>query len=481
VGDISILRNDRLVARSMGFLDMPLSPGRYQVRIDHAEASATYDIEVGDEPLRTEFELPRRSSATLLSSTIDKRERLTFPAVAASQWDSSKGGQAAFVSLRPREADGAEDGEQRRPWPLGGIAGSLFFFDGPRPGHIHAPNSLHRLEPGTSELYYDDPDGGTSILPIPIAKDWDTHIFILTDEGRPQLATASISMRPAGVGFDPSDRLIDAYEQGIADLVTGGPGPSSETLDNLLWGKYRNPLFGLLGAHFLIRKLRREAEPNPAELNRLTEVTQNLGNLLGTDAPDIVALRLWKSLIGKETPTERFPRMPPLFNVGFQAFIEATAWLDRTPERGFNSIALGLDGNSPWTLWKPDRTFDWTASRGPRTSTFDVASPSSSKLRAIEKLSHEAGFLVEWGRKGELYSLRATRESNDNFAAAEAAWAILSVPESVVSYMRDAIDQSRRTKEPLDFGRLVRRTMLPREVLLAAKVLAELTYPREVR
>src|SRR5207248_2034981 len=101
------------------------------------------------------------------------------------------------------------------------------------------------LAPGTFYLRYDSPDAGTSILPIPIVAGWDTHIFILTVEGRPQLATASVSMRPAGAGFDPSDALIDAYERGIADLVTGGPGPDQETLDYLLWGKYRNPLFGL--------------------------------------------------------------------------------------------------------------------------------------------------------------------------------------------------------------------------------------------
>ena len=187
-------------------------------------------------------------------------------------------------------------------------------------------NSLHFLTPGTWELHYVDLDRGTSILPIPIADGWDTHIFILTVDGRAQLATASVSMRPAGAGFDPSDALIDAYERGIADLVTGGPGPDQGTLDNLLWGKYRNPLFGLLGAYFLIRKLRRDSQPDPEELERLAIVTQNLGALLGANAPDVIALRLWRQLISGKQPTERFAGDLPLFNVGFQAFVEATAW-----------------------------------------------------------------------------------------------------------------------------------------------------------
>ena len=98
----------------MGFVSRQLPPGRYQIRVDHAEASATYEIDVGDKPVAREFELPRRSSATLLSSTVDKHEWLTDPVVAASKWDAPRGegqavqgeGQAAFISLRPRQLGG---------------------------------------------------------------------------------------------------------------------------------------------------------------------------------------------------------------------------------------------------------------------------------------------------------------------------------------------------------------------------------------
>lgn len=279
-------------------------------------------------------------------------------------------------------------------------------------------NSLHFLDEGIFELYYDDPNGSRSILPIPIAKNWDTHVFIVTDEGRPLLGTASVSMRPAGAGFDPSDALIDAYERGIADLVTGGRGPDSGTLDNLLWGKYRNPLFGLLGAHFLIRELRRDTELNPDWLERLSIVIRNLGTLLGATAPDVVALRIWKQLISKEPLTERFPSNLPLFNVGFQAFIEATAVSDK-PTKQFDAIALGLDANSPWTV-------------------FSLRGKPEFKGRLIHPYL-----------------------------------GLSDIPEQVVKYMRDAIEQSKRTGQPLNFPRLVRRTMLPKSVLVAAKAIVE--------
>jgi hypothetical protein len=468
-GDISVLRNDLLVARGVGFISRQLARGRYQIRVDHAEASATYEIDVGAEPVKCEFELPRRSSATLLSSTIDKHEWLTDPVVAASKWDvSRRGGQAAFVSLRSRQS-----GDESK------IAGWLSLSERHTMHDIYEANSLHFLDPGTYELIYSDPDGSASILPIPIVKGWDTHIFILTVKGRAQLATASVSMRPAGVGFDPSDALIDAYERGIADLVTGGPGPDERTLDDLLWGKYRNPLFGLLGAHFLIRKLRRDPQPDPNGLERLTIVAKNLGELLGANVPDVAALRLWRQLISRERPTERLADNLPLFNVGFQAFVEATALSDAAPTNWLNGIALGLNASSPWTLWRPDRTrtvsATWWRGRTPQ-QTIEATSDSLATLKVIENTWQKEGFAVESMRVDKLRGVRATREIDYGPGMDDAAdWArtIVSVPDWLVSYMRDAISRSDRRGEPLDLARLVRRTVLPMNVLRAAKFLAE--------
>jgi hypothetical protein len=465
VGDISILRDDLLVARGVGSLQTKLRPGRYQVRIDHAEASATHDIEVGYKNLEPPpFELPRRASATLLSSTIDKHESLTDPVVAASRWDSSNGGQAAFISLRPQRL-----GERTN------IAGWLYL--GGRsipPLPIQDETSLYVLPPGMAELCYDSSDGHTVILPFPIVKDWDTHIFILTSEGRPLLATASVSMRPAGAGFDPSDALIDAYERAIADLVTGGPGPDPATLDSLLWGKYRNPLFGLLGAQFLIRKLRSDAEPDPYDLDRLSVVAENLGTLLGDAAPDVVALRLWKELITNTKPTERFHGDVPLFNVSFQAYIEATAASDRSPSAHLDEVALGLEANSSWAVWRRDRTIEQSqASYFDSTSRISIQSASFPKLNVIEELWRGRGYDVESTDHESHRKLFATRAEFDNSDLALQTDLILRIPHWVVQYMRDAIGQSVRTGQPLDFARLVRRTMLPLNILSTAKTIAE--------
>lgn len=479
-GDISIIRGDLLVARGLGYLTTKLLPGSYRVRIDHAEASVTHELDVADQSVKRDFDLPDRVSATLLWSTTDKHEWLTDPAVAASRWDASQGGQAVFISLRPRPRREHEENQNAqeviRPQDL---AGSLLLDTTTGPVPLNEANHLHHhVDPGMAWLVYSESDGTASFLPIPIAPRWDTHVFVIVNEGKPSLATASVSMRPAGAGFDPSDALIDAYERAIADLVTDGPGPDPVILNSLLWGKYRNPLFGLLGAHFLIRQLRRVAVPDANALERLSIVTENLGNLLGHGAPDVVALRVWKQLIMKQVPTEAPTDEVPLFNVGFQAFVEATALSDHVATRGLDEVALGLDANSPWTLWRRNNTiarFSASHHTPTKTTEFEIGNIPLSRANAIEDFFwKDEGFTVETMQVGQRRSLRATRTGREhNFHLIGEVEKILRIPKWLVDYMCDAIKQSARAQEPLDLSRLVRRTMLPLDVLKTAKLLAE--------
>lgn len=477
VGNISILRNDLIVRRGLGSIMTKLPSGSYEVRIDHAEASESHHLEVMDVPVKLDLGLPRRASATLLSSTIDKREWLTGPVVAASRWNASDGeqAQAVFISLRSNEPEVPHY-----------LEGHLWL--GFRDDHqmmqehwsITEANTLQQVPPGMSVLNYRNSEGSDSYLPLPIADGWDTHVFILTSKGRPQLATASVSMRPAGLGFDPSDALIDAYERGIADLVTGGPGPDPHTLELLLWGKYRNPLFGLLGAHFLIRKLRRDGAQHAEDINRLSIVTDNLGRLLGADAPDVVALRIWKQLLIKEQPIQSipvgWPYSQPLFNVGFQAFIEASVFSDESNEilKYDYVVALGLDANSPWTVWRQDTIKDLlrTSDRRPFIG-FELQTAALSRGKAIERLWRDEGSEVETQQVAGLQTLRANISDDRSHDIAEETIRILRIPESVIGYIQDAIDQCNRKGESLDFSRLVRRTMLPLNVLKSAKFVAE--------
>ena len=105
-----------------------------------------------------------------------------------------------------------------------------------------------------------------------------------------------------------------------------------------------------------------------------------------------------------------------------------------------------------------------------------MESESIVRIGVIENAWREEGFAVESTQAGKFLKLRATRKVEYGpgiFDAAERANTILRVPDQLVGYMRDAIDRSKRRGEPLNLARLVRRTVLPRSVLLAAQSLVE--------
>src|SRR5262249_4059632 len=157
---------------------------------------------------------------------------------------------------------------------------------------------------------------------------------------------------------------------------------------------------------------RSDPHPETSEVERLGIVIRNLEGLLGETAPDVAALRLWKQLVSGQRPTEHFSGQLPLFNAGFQAFIEASATVDAAPARSLDRIALALDANSPWTLWRLDQT-SWNhwGSHNDETglTILEVESASIGRLKAIEELWSKDGFAIETRQDGESRKLRATR------------------------------------------------------------------------
>ncbi|HEX8213993.1 MAG TPA: caspase family protein [Allosphingosinicella sp.] len=329
-GEITVLRNGQVLATAMGQLSVPLPAGRYEVRVAHGEAVASYPVDHHGAEVHT-LQLPRRLSAAPLSNTVDKHEWITDPVVERSRWDAAPGEQAVFIVHRPH------------------IEGTLTLLAEPRLNFTES-HSLHRVQPGTWPLLYTGP-GGSSLLPVPVAPGWDTQIFLLAHDGRPMLETASILMRPAGAGFDPGDALLDAYERAVADLATGGPGPDPDTLMNLLRGKWHNPLFGLAGAHFLVRRMRLARETDPADTGMLDTVIHNLGRLMGARSTDVAALRTLRALLRGTRPPLGGRSLPPLFRAGLDGIIEASALRPELEMGWLEGVALGLLPGSPWSCW----------------------------------------------------------------------------------------------------------------------------------
>jgi hypothetical protein len=458
-GEIAVLQGDAVLGTARGSFSARLPLGKYRIRIAHGEAVDSHNIDLkADQDFP--FPLPRRVSAAPLSSTIDKREIIPDPIVSASRIPRPRGSeQSIFIAYRTR--NGTIDGR---------FAGELRIERYSTLDEVIADNrTLYPAYEGMYGLHYYHPDGSRQHLSFPVAKGWDTQLFIVEDQGRPILERASIFMQPAGKGFDPGDRLIDAFELALSDLVTGGPGPDPVTLNYLLDGKFRNPLFGLIGAHFLLRELRFATERVAHRYALLNTVIGNMGRLLGEDNPDVIALRALRAQLGGDWPVVDAPTFLPLLAASLSALIEMTADRPEPFDSEFDGAALGLAAESPWTCWweQPPSThvLGWNTTV---LRHFDIEmhpGPRSDVLKTILVGDNFRVFdTVNGGRR-----LEAEGSVSNTTMDFRSVKRLATLPDWLVEAMRGAIDQSGRTQQPIDLKRLVRRLGVPRGLLEQAE------------
>lgn len=183
-------------------------------------------------------------------------------------------------------------------------------------------------------------------LPIYVDQGWDTQVFLMYRNGL-LFDLPSVLLAAKGQGFNPDDRMTQALDAALSGLQSGRDLLSKELQQYLLYGKFENPMLGLLGAHLLLNK----ADPNP---DTVSIVLGNLGWLL-EDSPDVQALRIRAALrFGTKVPTDPVST-PPMLRAGLQAVLKAGVENPAIiPEETLmDQVATYLYADSPWSSWKP--------------------------------------------------------------------------------------------------------------------------------
>lgn len=435
-GRVVIFRGDEVAASGMGGYSGELAKGSYVVSVMHGGSVESRPLEF-DADKELVIKLPRRFSSAPLSGTVAKHEWLTGPSVEESAWKASAGEQAIFVAHWSKAASSIVP-----------VAGSLSLIGGEGVEIEARELGLTQVPPGTYFLRYRSAEydlerpepGDETLLVVPVAAGWDTQIFVADDNGRPGLEKASVLMRPAGSGFDPTDGLLDAYERAVAALVSGAAGPDPDTLDFLLWGKWRNPLFGLAGAYHHVRNMRATPEISCEDLDRLSVVSGNLRRLLGEGSGDVAALEIIRSMLAGEPMPKVSVDGPPLFRFAFDALVQADAEIPMLLSPFADAIAVGLHSGSPWTCW----------------GTYAI------RLAAVEidRAAHDTLKLM-YG------------DDRMSRAAAQRAMLHRLTPHWLVEVARDELEQADRQNRPPELARLVRRAGMPRRMCEAALARAQ--------
>jgi hypothetical protein len=229
---------------------------------------------------------------------------------------------------------------------------------------------------------------------------WQTLVFVSAGPRGPNLAKASIWMCPMHVPWYPWDEYGGAaYELALWGLRDGRTVLPPDFLDVLLYGKFENPMFGILGAHALL------LEPN-IDFERFDVVMGNLDQLL-PGAPDVAALwalgedaRLRQHGPQRATaPADWLVGWPPMLTAGFLAALRHDArQRGRVIAEGSEAERIGarLTAAGVWTIWTTEPASGTERARSGGPQAMPSGSPVADALRAIDVPDAETGRVADY-------------------------------------------------------------------------------------
>jgi len=351
---------DRPMAEAEGELYRDLPPGLFPVRVERGGLITDLVLRHSAEsPVNEVVAAPLRRTALPSSDSTTGPSYYGEPAHHFSIRDTGTGplpvtaGDDApriFIFVRAASREAAEGVWVGNGLELCDRDGSILSLFGEE--HTEADPAdgwlafSRRLPKGFYRLRWVDPSDSRAIA-LHLFERWDTQVFVPFDQ-RPWVERASILLPYRDEPFDPYSPDAQATDMGLLGLRLGRDLVPREVRRELLYGKFHNPMLGLIGAHLLLMS------PKP-DRSTLDIVLGNLFDLLG-EVPDTRALawRAWQRFGGDHPLLETFDE-PPMLRAGLRAVIDADAGLGGlVPADGILSwISRYQRADSAWTTWSP--------------------------------------------------------------------------------------------------------------------------------
>ncbi|MBI4333237.1 MAG: hypothetical protein HY673_18385 [Chloroflexi bacterium] len=356
----------RRVAKGLGRLDAELPPGLYDVKFK--AGSAIKVVPIALEPGRKEAEVirgPRMdfSSAAPLDATRTTREYHRHYANRLSNEVHHRAGDGSglFVFARDPEVQGVVNtlsgltlhdlsGKMLVDFAAAGVT-SARTGDSPNPwGGCSVV-----VNPGSYRLRVRLSDKESLEQVIATSDHWQTQVFLTlgayvpgTPERYPDLTGASVFMTRPGMGFNPGGEELRWTELARQGLLNRRSVVSKRDLDEMLWAKFENPMFGIYGAHLLL------LAPDP-DMRLLETVTGNLYSLVG-DHPDVRALKIYADSRSAKSGSQVPYTAPPMLRSSWDIIVDATTTRpELVPLSSLAAeISFRLRGRSLWLIWLRD-------------------------------------------------------------------------------------------------------------------------------
>jgi hypothetical protein len=346
---------DNVKMTGHGTVSLTLPSGLYPVRVERGGEMFEKVIRHTGETSE-ELEEPLRSSAVPTFDTVESHEYYSYTAkdwstqdtgAAAACFKAPRGSPRVFIFVRAASEELERNKDLAKDLKLLRADGSVVTeFD----ASVVVQNRLEGwlafsapAQPGWYVLSHETE--GRREMPLHVFPNWDSQLFLPFDR-RPQLEGASFLLTPLKKGFDPEDRLTTALDAALNGLRSGLDLLPHNLQQELLYGKFDNPMVGLIGAYSLLR--------DPAAKKETVDiVTGNLNRLL-PGSPDVAALKIMAAQrFGR--PIKAAPVLfPPMVRMGLEAVIRASAQVpELIPENGLiDEIVFRVVRGSVWSQWE---------------------------------------------------------------------------------------------------------------------------------
>lgn len=351
-----------LAARGLGRSQtFSLDPGVYTVKVRAGSVTREEDVILGkgDKEMLKEFSALQFVSPAPLEATAKTHEYHMAAASIESRNVHVQAGQGSWIFVFARDWTAPGQPHVSPPDPRHPATGLTLRDARGNPVADFATQSKSdlsqdpwaacnvQLNPGLYRLGLKLPSGATLEQTVVAAAGWQTQIFLLQraygqgpDDRLADLPGASILLA-GGSGFDPNRpdiRLVELARQGLANTRQVLP---DNVVQEMLYGKFENPMLGIYGAHLLL--LREKLEPM-----YLRTIVGNLRSLLGTH-PDVEALALG---LGPGESSYIF-EVPPMLRRSWSLVLNASVKRpDLVPLDSLAAqVADRLWRGEPWLLW----------------------------------------------------------------------------------------------------------------------------------
>jgi len=212
------------------------------------------------------------------------------------------------------------------------------------------------LKPNNYYLYY----SGSKInksdpsreIPVRICEQWQTQVY-MTFSNEPLFYSLLITLKKPDINFDSnySESLYD-IEGILQKFVNGIYFLPNSILRKLSYGKWENPMLGILAAHSYYKSGQKDND------NLFNTVVENLGGILGQNIPDIQVLIMMRDNHSGIVSSEISISEPCMLLTGMKTAILNSSKITSStqiiaPFSIADKITENLYPDMAWTSYKP--------------------------------------------------------------------------------------------------------------------------------